>query len=67
MLNNERHVQDLINLSEFKEEAEKGIDVPFFYLESILVAMNNFSNESKLGEGGYGPVYKVISVKFIGH
>ena len=68
MLNSERHVQALIDLSEFKEEDEKGIDVPlFFYLESILIATNNFSNESKLGEGGYGPVYKVISATFIGH
>ncbi|KAM3693885.1 hypothetical protein ACJW31_07G018400 [Castanea mollissima] len=58
MLNCERHVQALIDLSEFKEEDEKGIDVPFFDLESILMATNNFSNENKLGEGGYGPVYK---------
>ena len=67
MLNSERHVQDLIDLSEFNEEDEKGIDVPFFDLESILIATNNFSNENKLGEGGYGPVYKVISATFIGH
>ena len=30
MLNSERHVQALIDLSEFKKEDEKGIDVPFF-------------------------------------
>ncbi|KAK9989776.1 hypothetical protein SO802_030015 [Lithocarpus litseifolius] len=56
MLNSE-HVQALIDLSEFKED-EKGIGVPFFDLESILIATNNFSNENKLGQGGYGPVYK---------
>ena len=68
MINSERHVQALIDSSEFEEEDEEGIDVPlFFYLESILIATNNFSNESKLGEGGYGPVYKVISATFIGH
>ena len=67
MLNSESHVQALIDSSEFEEEDEKGIDVPFFYLESILIATNNFSNENKLGEGGYGPVYKVISATFIGH
>ena len=67
MLNSERHVQALIDLSEFNEKDEKVIDVPFFYLESILIASNNFSNENKLGEGGYGPVYKVISAIFIGH
>ena len=67
MLNSERHVQALIDSSEFEEEDEKGIDVPFFDLESILIATNNFSNENKLGEGGYGPVYKVISATFFGH
>uniref|UniRef100_A0A2N9FQW7 Receptor-like serine/threonine-protein kinase n=1 Tax=Fagus sylvatica TaxID=28930 RepID=A0A2N9FQW7_FAGSY len=55
---NERHVQDLIDAGEFNEEDEKGIDVPFYDLESILVATDNFSNENKLGQGGYGPVFK---------
>ncbi len=58
---NERHVQDLIDAGEFKEEDEKGIDVPFYDLESILVATDNFSNENKLVQGGYGPVFKVLS------
>ena len=58
---NERHVQDLIDAGEFNEEDEKGVDVPFYDLESILVATDNFSNENKLGQGGYGPVFKVIS------
>ena len=57
---NERHVQDLIDAGEFNEENEKGIDVPFYDLESILVATDNFSNENKLGQGGYGLVFKVI-------
>jgi hypothetical protein len=51
---------------EFREEDEKGIDVPFFDLESILVATDNFSDANKLGQGGYGPVYKVISATLIG-
>ncbi|KAL7221951.1 hypothetical protein ACSBR1_023814 [Camellia fascicularis] len=29
-----------------------------FSFTDIVVATNNFSNENKLGEGGYGPVYK---------
>ena len=61
MLYSERHVQDLIDLGEFKEEDEKHIDVPFYDFESIRVATDNFSDENKLGQGGYGPVYKVIS------
>ncbi|GLT71486.1 hypothetical protein SLA2020_435010 [Shorea laevis] len=57
-LDSERHLKDLIGSSEFKEEDEKGIDVPFFDLESILVATDSFSDANKLGQGGYGPVYK---------
>lgn len=56
----ERQVKELIDTSEFNEEDEKGIDVPFFDLQSILEATDNFSDANKLGQGGYGPVYKVI-------
>ena len=31
----------------------------YFDLSTILSATNNFSDENKLGEGGFGPVYKV--------
>ncbi|XP_030942485.1 G-type lectin S-receptor-like serine/threonine-protein kinase At4g03230 [Quercus lobata] len=58
MLCSESHVQDLIDLGEFKEEDEKGIDLPFYDLESIIAATDSFSDENKLGQGGYGPVYK---------
>lgn len=39
-----------------------GSDVPnleAFSFAKIKAATNNFSSENKLGEGGYGPVYKV--------
>jgi len=65
-LDNEKHVKDLIDTGQFKEEDEKDIDVPYFDLDSILVATDNFSDANKLGEGGYGPVYKVISTVLIG-
>ncbi|XP_055823167.1 G-type lectin S-receptor-like serine/threonine-protein kinase At4g03230 isoform X3 [Solanum dulcamara] len=45
------------------EDDKKRIDVPFFSLNRILVATENFSNASKLGRGGFGPVYKG---KFLG-
>jgi serine/threonine protein kinase len=51
---------------EFREEDEKDIDVPLVDLESILAATDNCSDANKLGEGGYGPVYKVISTTLIG-
>ncbi|KAK4711236.1 hypothetical protein R3W88_005749 [Solanum pinnatisectum] len=40
------------------EDEKKRIDLPFFNLESILVATDNFSDASRLGQGGFGPVYK---------
>ncbi|KAL5583297.1 hypothetical protein UlMin_015739 [Ulmus minor] len=57
-LDTERHIKDLIASSEFKDEDEKGGDVPFFDLKSILDATDDFSDANKLGQGGYGPVYK---------
>nr|XP_028959365.1 G-type lectin S-receptor-like serine/threonine-protein kinase CES101 [Malus domestica] len=33
-------------------------DLSIFTYESILTATSNFSEENKLGEGGFGPVYK---------
>ena len=34
-----------------------------FDFDDILDATDNFSEENKLGEGGFGPVYKVVNVK----
>ncbi|KAI3769203.1 hypothetical protein L6452_00303 [Arctium lappa] len=33
-------------------------DLPLFSLSTLLDATNNFSNGNKIGEGGFGPVYK---------
>ncbi|OMO84803.1 S-locus glycoprotein [Corchorus capsularis] len=54
----ERGVKELMDLSHFEEKDGTGIDVPFFDFESILAATDNFSDENKLGKGGFGPVYK---------
>ncbi|XP_064971913.1 receptor-like serine/threonine-protein kinase SD1-8 isoform X2 [Musa acuminata AAA Group] len=36
----------------------KDLDLPLFDLGTVADATSNFSIESKLGEGGFGPVYK---------
>lgn len=35
------------------------MELPLYTFSSIVAATDNFSIENKLGEGGFGPVYKV--------
>ena len=46
-----------------EEERAKGKSkdswLPLFSFSSVSTATDNFSVENKLGEGGFGPVYKV--------
>ena len=39
----------------------KSREFPYFNLESLQAATNNFGDSNKLGQGGFGPVYKVIA------
>ena len=43
------------------EGQREDLEVPFFSLAIIATATNNFSINNKLGEGGFGHVYKVNS------
>lgn len=38
-------------------------DLPFFDLRTVIAATDNFSATDKLGQGGLGSVYKVITMK----
>lgn len=42
----------------------KDAALPLFSFVSISAATENFSLENKLGEGGFGPVYKVSYLPF---
>ena len=44
---------------ENKEKTED-LELPLFDLATISSATDDFSTNNKLGEGGFGPVYKVI-------
>ena len=35
-------------------------DLTLFDVGKVATATNNFHSENKLGQGGFGPVYKVI-------
>ncbi|XP_020589358.1 receptor-like serine/threonine-protein kinase SD1-8 [Phalaenopsis equestris] len=46
------------HLSDDEGSKRKNTDLPLFDLETVLVATQNFSISNKLGEGGFGIVYK---------
>lgn len=35
-------------------------DLPVYKFEELVVATDNFAENNKLGQGGFGPVYKVM-------
>ena len=41
-------------------EGREHLEIPLFDLDTLLNTTNNFSSDNKLGDGGFGPVYKVI-------
>ncbi|RDX88692.1 Receptor-like serine/threonine-protein kinase SD1-8, partial [Mucuna pruriens] len=48
------------NTSEDKKEegSEEDLELPFFDFATIVRATNDFSSEKRLGQGGFGPVYR---------
>lgn len=55
-------IKKLIHWKHMKETEENDIQTIFDF-STIDIATNHFSDRNKLGEGGFGPVYKVV--KFI--
>ncbi|XP_027348180.1 G-type lectin S-receptor-like serine/threonine-protein kinase At1g11410 [Abrus precatorius] len=49
-------IDDSPSLQEFN--STQNSDLPFFDLSSIAAATDNFSTDNKLGQGGFGSVYK---------
>ncbi|KAK2440109.1 G-type lectin S-receptor serine/threonine-protein kinase [Trifolium repens] len=55
------YIKKLFNWK-YKKEKGDGDLVTLFDFSAITKATNNFSNRNKLGQGGFGPVYKGIMV-----
>ncbi|KAF7843333.1 lysM domain-containing GPI-anchored protein 2-like [Senna tora] len=45
-----------------RKDGKTNHEMQIFNFESIVTATDNFSIANKLGEGGFGPVYKVFSI-----
>ena len=53
------------NNKQTKRSKKKEVDrLPLFSFSSVSTATNKFSDANKLGEGGFGPVYKVLQISF---
>ena len=50
---------ELSEANELGRGKKKEVDLPMFSFACVSAATNNFCVGSKLGEGGFGPVYKV--------
>jgi len=46
---------------DLEDDLKKGHGLTVFNYTSVMEATNRFSSENKLGQGGFGPVYKVTS------
>ncbi|XP_076894592.1 G-type lectin S-receptor-like serine/threonine-protein kinase At4g27290 [Bidens hawaiensis] len=62
---NKKQHQRGTSINEFENDHENRIgdddlELPLFGLSTLLKATNNFSMSNKLGEGGFGPVYKGV-------
>jgi hypothetical protein len=50
-------MEQVLNLWKIEESDS---EFSLYEFDQIADATNNFSDESKLGQGGFGPVYKVL-------
>ncbi|KAL6206088.1 hypothetical protein ACLB2K_023337 [Fragaria x ananassa] len=64
---NQRKIQDTLNMMNsnrptnangLQNDGKRGHDLSVFSYASIAAATCNFSDKNKLGQGGFGPVYK---------
>ncbi|XP_058073054.1 receptor-like serine/threonine-protein kinase SD1-8 isoform X2 [Magnolia sinica] len=56
--NNGSDDRESINANMLREGRRKGLELPLFSFATVVAATDNFSPTNKLGQGGFGPVYK---------
>ena len=56
----ENHSQGQSESSTGNQKQIKLDELPLFDFRKVEIATNNFDTANKLGQGGFGPVYKVI-------
>lgn len=48
-----------------RKQEEEDLELPFLDLDTVSEATSGFSAGNKLGQGGFGPVYKVTKKNFL--
>ncbi|KAI3506353.1 hypothetical protein L1887_28710 [Cichorium endivia] len=61
-LSNMRRVIKLLDPDHSIEDDTEVVDVPYFELDTLIDATQDFSEKNKLGQGGFWPVYKAWSL-----
>ena len=62
----EKYLNELLTLDstkdtlELENDGKKGHNLKVYSAATIMAATNSFSADNKLGQGGFGPVYKVV-------
>ncbi|XP_020208795.1 G-type lectin S-receptor-like serine/threonine-protein kinase At4g27290 [Cajanus cajan] len=53
-----RKIRECTSTKEKNDDGQEDLELPSFGFALIARATDNFSNDKKLGEGGFGPVYR---------
>ena len=64
-LNTSTYFEDSPGSKELDDESRRNSDLPLVSLKTIAAATDNFSYANKLGQGGFGSVYKVLKATTI--
>ncbi|GKC92226.1 G-type lectin S-receptor-like serine/threonine-protein kinase, partial [Tanacetum coccineum] len=51
---------EIVSRDTLQEEVQESFELPIYEFKQIIAATDNFSYRNKLGEGGFGPVYRGI-------